>query len=125
MAIAYYLDKMTINEQWWRAISYSFLGLILRKLRVLRGFLRLMLKKPYVFHSFLRLMHRKPFVLRGFLRPMLRKPRVLHGFLKPILLEASKTRYSVQSEKWLARNENEPFWQWFRARGKKCLKTAF
>ena len=29
------------------------------------------------------------------------------------LLETPKTRYSVQTEKWLARNENEPFWQWF------------
>ena len=37
----------------------------------------------------------------------------------------SKTRYSVQTEKWLARNENEPFWQWFWARAEKCLKTAF
>ena len=29
------------------------------------------------------------------------------------ILMAAKTRYSVQTEKWLARNENEPFWQWF------------
>ena len=25
----------------------------------------------------------------------------------------AQTRYSAQTEKWLARNENEPFWQWF------------
>ena len=35
------------------------------------------------------------------------------------------TRYSVQTEKLLARNENEPFWQWFWAKGQKCLKTSF
>ena len=42
-----------------------------------------------------------------------------NGFLKP-----SKTKYSVQSEKWLARNENKAFWQWFWARSQKCFKTA-
>ena len=34
-----------------------------------------------------------------------------NGFLEP-----SKTRYSVQTEKWLARNENEMSWQWFWAK---------
>ena len=29
------------------------------------------------------------------------------------LLEASETKYSIQVEKYLRRNENEPFWQWF------------
>ena len=29
------------------------------------------------------------------------------------ILEAPKTRCSVQTEKLLARKENEPFWQWF------------
>ena len=29
------------------------------------------------------------------------------------ILMAAKIRYSVQTEKGLARNENEPFWQWF------------
>ena len=36
-----------------------------------------------------------------------------------------KTKYSVQTEKWLARNENKAFWQWFWARSQKCFKTAF
>ena len=36
----------------------------------------------------------------------------------------AKTRYSVETEKWLARNGNEPFWQWFWARSQKCFKTA-
>ena len=40
-------------------------------------------------------------------------------------LELPKTKYSVQSEKWLARNENKAFWQWFWARSQKCFKTAF
>ena len=39
-------------------------------------------------------------------------------------LEPPKTKYSVQSEKWLARNENKAFWQWFWARSQKCFKTA-
>ena len=41
------------------------------------------------------------------------------------VLEAPKTRYSVQTEKWFAHIENEPFWQWFWARGQKCFKTVF
>ena len=36
----------------------------------------------------------------------------------------SKTKYSAQSEKWLARNENKAFWQWFWARSQKYFKTA-
>ena len=28
-------------------------------------------------------------------------------------LVAPKIRYSVQTEKWVARYENKPFWQWF------------
>ena len=40
-------------------------------------------------------------------------------------LEAPKTRYLVQTEKLLARNENKPFWQWFWARSQKCFKTVF
>ena len=32
------------------------------------------------------------------------------------LLEGPKSRYSVQTKKELARNENEPFWQWFVTR---------
>ena len=27
------------------------------------------------------------------------------------LLEVPKTLYSVETKKWFARNENEPFWQ--------------
>ena len=127
-------------------VLHGFLRPKLRKPYILHGFLRPMLRKPRVLRAFLKPMLRKPcvfcvarfcckaamspvmlffLILRGFLRPMLRKPCVLHGFLKPMLLEASKTRYSVQTEKWLARNENEPFWQWFWARGQKCLKTSF
>ena len=41
------------------------------------------------------------------------------------ILEAPKTRYSAQSEKLVARNENELFWQWFWARIQKCFKTVF
>ena len=33
--------------------------------------------------------------------------------LENSLLEGPKTRYSTQSEKWLARLENLPFWQQF------------
>ena len=29
------------------------------------------------------------------------------------LLVAPKTKYSIQTEKWVARHENKPFWQWF------------
>ena len=36
-----------------------------------------------------------------------------------------KTRYSVQTEKWVARHTFEPSWQWFWARNQKLLKTAF
>ena len=45
---------------------------------------------------------------------------VQNGFL-----EAPKTRYAVQSRKWVARNENEPFWQWFWASIQKCFKIVF
>ena len=37
----------------------------------------------------------------------------------------SKNQYSIQTKKWLARNENESFWQWFWAMIQKCFKTAF
>ena len=39
-------------------------------------------------------------------------------------LEVPKTRYSVQTQKQLARHVFEPFWQQFWARNQKCLKTA-
>ena len=44
--------------------------------------------------------------------------------LQNSILEGPETRYSGQSEKWLASNENEVFWQWFWARIQKCFKTA-
>ena len=50
---------------------------------------------------------------------LVQKPEMLqNGFL-----ELAKPKYSVQNEKWFARNENKAFWQWFWARSQKCFKT--
>ena len=38
------------------------------------------------------------------------------------LLESPKTKYWVQSKKWIARNENKAFWQWFGPGARNVLK---
>ena len=51
-------------------------------------------------------------------------------------LEVPKIKYSVQTEKWIARHTFEPFWQWFSAKSQikaidpigpreKALKNSF
>ena len=40
------------------------------------------------------------------------------------LLESLKTRYSVQTQKQVARHVFEPFWQEFWARNQKCFNPA-
>ena len=40
------------------------------------------------------------------------------------VLVGPKTRYSIHTEKWVARHKNKPFWQWFCPRNQKLFKTA-